>query len=332
MNFIDFIIPIDKPMKDFSIEEKRAFSEEIIQRILLNRIKKNKPTVLLLVADSGEGKSYTGLKICDILLKAQGVDFAKHINDVVVYTPLEYARKIDNLLNNKELKKVNVIMIDEARELVKAQTWYSFVNRAIADVNAMSRGIKPMVFIVVTQFIKDIDPATRRTLTFYGKCARPHRRVKLWLYKLWKDDRDIERPELRKRRIYGVVKRGNRKATIKPTFNFSLPRKELVEPYEIMQRKQKGRLIRRKLEMLVKNLEKEFKGMYNKVDAMAKWYLEHPDQLKLIIERKGKKIKVKKDVKAMHELSGEECIELEKRISEKLIKRGLANDVVEKKQ
>lgn len=324
INFIDFIIKIDKPINEFSLEEQRALSENILQRILLNRIKKNKPTVVLLVADSGEGKSYTALKICDIILKAQGIDFAKHLNDVVVYTPLEYARKIDNLLNNKELKKVNVIMIDEARELVKASTWYSFVNRAIADVNAMSRGIKPMVFIVVTQFIKDIDPATRRTLTFYGKCARPHRRVKLWLYKLWKDDRDIERPELRKRRIYGVIKRGNRKAVIKPTFNFSMPRKELVEPYEIMQRQQKGRLIRRKLELLIKNLEKEFKGIYNKVDAIVKWYSERPGQVKFIIERKGKKIKLTKDVQAMHDLTSDECNELEKRLMEKYEKGGFA--------
>ena len=330
MNFIDFIIDITKPFREFTKEEKKGFSKNIIQRLFLNRLKNNKPTVILLVADSGEGKSYTALSLVDAILEAQGVDFAKHINDVIVYTPLEYVKKVDRLLHAKELKKVNVVLLDEARQLVKANTWHSFVNQAIADVNAMSRGIKPMVFVVVTQFIKDIDPATRRTLTFYGKCARPRRSVKLWLYKLWKDDRDIERPELKRRRIYGVVRRNRRKMTIKPTFNFSLPRKELTEPYEKMQREAKGKLIRRKMEMMLKKLEKDFKGMFDKVDAMVKWYAERPDMLQTITETRRGKIRLKKDAVAMHDLTKEEGKEFEKRLMKKLTEEGLADGVQEK--
>jgi len=330
MNFIDFIIDIDKPFKDFTNEENKAFSETVLQRICLNRLKNNKPTVILLVADSGEGKSYTALSWVDTILKSQGVDFAKHLDDVIIFTPLEYVKKVDRLLHDKALKKVNVIMIDEARALVKASTWHSFVNQAIADVNAMSRGVKPMVFFIITQFIKDIDPATRRTLTFYGKCARPRRSVKLWLYKLWKDDRDIERPELKRRRIYGVVRRKNRKMTIRPTFNFSLPRKELVEPYEKMQKEAKGRLIRRKMEMMLKKLEKDFKGMFDKVDAMVAWYVKRPDMLQTITETRRGKVCLNKDANAMYDLTKEEIAEFEKRLMKKLTERGLANGVQEK--
>jgi hypothetical protein len=245
---------------------------------------------------------------------------------VVVFTPLEYARKIDNLLNNPALKKVNVIMIDEARELVKSGTWYSFINRAIADVNAMSRGVKPMVFIVITQSIKDVDSATRRTLTFWGKCARPHRKVTLWLYKLWKDDRDLERPLLKKRRIYGVIRYKGRKAVIKPTFNFSLPRKELIAIYEPLQRKTKGALIRRKLEQLLKELEKDFVGLYDKVDAVVSWYAERPDMLSTVLERKHNKIKLREDARAMFDFSSEELKEFETRINVKIAERGLMDN------
>ena len=325
MNFIDFIMDLDKPFAEFSDKEKSDFSKTVLQRIALNRIKNNKPTVILLVADSGEGKSYTALSWIDAILEAQGVDFAKHVNDVIVYTPLEYVKKIDRLLHAKELKKVNVVLLDEARQLVKANTWYSFVNQAIADVNAMSRGVKPMVFFIVTQFIKDVDPATRRTLTFYGKCSRPRRKVKLWLYKIWKDDRDIERPALKKRRIYGVVRRGRRKRVIKPNFSFSLPRPEIVEIYEKMQKEAKGKLIRRKLEILLKKLEKDFEGLFDKVDAMVDWYVAKPEMLQTITVRSRGKIRLNKDVQAMHDLTKEEVKEFEKRLMEKLEKRGLAD-------
>jgi len=327
MNFIDFIIDLEKPFAELSDAERSNFSKTILQRIVLNRLKNNKPTVILLVADSGEGKSYTALSWIDAILEAQGVDFAKHVNDVVVYTPLEYVKKVDRILHDKELKKVNVLLIDEARQLVKASTWHTFINQAIADVNAMSRGVKPIVFFIVTQFIKDVDPATRRTLTFYGKCSRPRRKVTLWLYKIWKDDRDIERPELKKRRIYGVVRRGRHKRVVKPVFTFSLPRPEIVEQYEKMQKEAKSKLIRRKLELMLKTLEKDFKGLYDKVDAMVNWYVERPDSLQTITVRSRGKIRINKDVQAMHDLTKTEAAEFEKRLMEKLKARGLADGV-----
>lgn len=315
---LDFII--------HNLDSKSDLSRKIISHLLLNRVKANKPTILLLVGSSGEGKSYTGLSLLDGLLTEQGIDTAKHLEDLIIFTPLEYAKKVDNFLHNKELKKVNVMLIDEAREVVKAHLWYSFLNQAIADVNAMSRGVKPMVLIIVSQFIKDIDPSVRRTLTFYGKCTRPLKQsTRLRLYRLWHDDYNLERPMLKKRRVIGIVKDKGIRKKIRPILKFRLPPKELMDRYEKLQFNSKSKLIRHKLEALLKTLQSEYKDMFNKVDSMVDWYVGHPEFISTITERKRGKVKLKKEVNTMHDLTKEETKEFEKRLMDKLAERGLAN-------
>lgn len=99
---------------------------------------------------------------------------------------------MDYVLHDKKAKKLKVLMIDEAREVVPAKLWYHFINQAIADVNALSRTVKPICRIMVVQFIKDVDQATRRTVQYYFKCIRPlSGNVLFYPYRLWKDDRDL---------------------------------------------------------------------------------------------------------------------------------------------
>jgi len=104
-----------------------------------------------------------------------------------------------------------------------------------------------------------------------------------------------------------------------------LPRPEIVEIYEKMQKEAKGKLIRRKLEILLKKLEKDFEGLFDKVDAMVDWYVAKPEMLQTITVRSRGKIRLNKDVQAMHDLTKEEVKEFEKRLMEKLEKRGLAD-------
>jgi len=318
MHFIDFVVPYS--------ENKAELSRKILHNIFLNRLRAKKPTVCVLVGDSGEGKSYTALKIAEIMCEAQGVDFAQHLNDIVVFTPLEYATKIDNLLFNKELKKVNIIILDEARELVKAKLWYDFITQAVADINATSRGVKPMAILIVTQYLGDITKDVRRTMTYYGVCNRPlFKSTQFRLYKVWKDDTDIENPKLRKRRLCGYVIKGHYRSKIKPTFTVHLPDKEIVKRYEELQFNAKAKIIRRKIELMISKLQNELKGMFDKVEAMVNWYVEHPESLNIILERKRGKVKIKKEVQKMHDLSTTELKEFEKLLLEKLAERGLAN-------
>lgn len=317
---------------DFQVEwneDPAMLGQEIIKHLTVNRLRAKKPTVLFLSGDSGEGKSYTALKIADIINQHYGVDTAEVLDDFVVYTPLEYTKKLDYLLFQQRSKKIRVMIIDEARELIKAHLWYSFINQAIADANAMSRRIKPLVIIVVSQFIKDIDPSVRRTLTFYGKCTRPLTGSTIFtLYRIWKDDMDIERPKMRIRKVRGYIIKNGRYFQFTPDrFRVRLPRKEIIERYEKMNYESKAKIIRQKLEMLMKNLEKELGHQFDKVDQLVTYYVEHPELMNLILERKRNKIKVRKEFKQMHDLTATEVKEFEKRLLEKLAEKGFAKVV-----
>jgi len=318
MHFIDFVVPHS--------DDKIELSRKILANIFLNRLRAKKPTVCVLVGDSGEGKSYTGLKIAEIVCEEQGIEFLPYLDNIVISTPLEYATKINNLLFNKELKKINIVMLDEAREIIKAKLWYDFITQAIADINAMSRGVKPLIVLIITQYLGDITKDVRRTMTYYGVCNRPlFKSTQFRLYRVWKDDTDIENPKLRKRRLCGYVVKGTFRYKIKPTFTVHLPDKEIVKRYEELQFNAKAKIIRRKLELMLSKLQAEMKGLFDKVEAMVNWYVEHPESLNLILERKRGKVRIKKEVQKMHDLSTTELKEFEKLLLEKLAERGLAN-------
>jgi hypothetical protein len=314
--YIDFIVPYSS--------DPEELGSTIIEHITCNRLQAKKPSVIFLTGDSGEGKSYTGLKILDIVNQYYGIDTIRYLNDQVVYTPLEYTRKLDAILHDKEFKKVRILMIDEAREVIRAQLWYTFINRAIADCNAMSRRIKPLVLLIVSQFIKDIDSDVRRTLVYYGKCARPLKgRTQFELWRIWKDDSDIERPRLRKRRIKGYVKNNGVYSTLIPNFEVKIPPKKIVDIYEDQNFESKSKILRKKLEDLMKILDKELGHEFDKVNELVDFYLKRPDMLRMIIQRKRNRITVKQQFRKMHELTNIEIHEFEKLLIQRLADKGI---------
>ncbi|WP_456477594.1 hypothetical protein [Geoglobus ahangari] len=319
--FIDFVVEYT--------EDPEELGRRILRNITVNRIKAKKPTIIGITGASSEGKSWTALKIADIVNEEFGVDTAEVLDETVVYTPLEYTKKLDRLLFDKELKKVHTLMIDEGRELIKSKLWYDFVRQAIADVNAMHRQIKPLVVLVVSQDIADILRDVRRTLTFYGQCMRPlSGGVHFKLYRLWKDERDLENVKLRKRKLRGhIVKDGRKVVFTVNKFKVKAPRKEIVEKYEKLSFERKSKIIRGKLETLLKQIEKEIGHQFDKVDQLVTYYTEHPELLNIILERKRNKIRVKKEFKNMHDLTATEVKEFEKRLFEKLAEKGLAKVV-----
>lgn len=315
--FTDFVVNYN--------ENPEELGKEIIKSITINRLKAKKPSIIFITGDSGEGKSYTGIEVLEIVNEATGVDTLKYLNDQIIYTPLEYTRKLDKILFDKKLKKVKVILIDEARELVKAKLWHSFINQAIADCNAMSRRIKPLVLIIVSQFVSDIDSDVRRTIMFYGKCARPLKgRTNFTLHRIWKDDRDIERPRLRKRGLKGYIIKDGVYSVFKPKFTIKLPPKEVINKYEEQNFEAKSKIIRKKLENLMKMLDKEIGHEFDKVKELVDFYIKKPEMLKMIIERKHNKIKVKSKFRAMHDLTPIEVSEFQKLLIQELAKKGMA--------
>lgn len=329
--FTDFIVKHDE-----ETETVEALTEKILYSIVVNRLKAKKPLIWFIGGDSGEGKSFTILHLQQIILKLQGIDLKDVIDDVNVYTPIEYARKLDALLGmsndkekNKRLRKVNVLAIHEARELIKAKNWYSFLNQAVGDINAMSRSVKRLCIFVVSQFIRDIDTTIRYTLNFYSTVKRPRNRyARLYINVIWKDDRDLEKPKLKKRRLSGYVidKHGRRRRYSPVYLELTMIDKELLKRFEENDAKAKRDILRKKLDKLIKNMELELSEYSTKVDSMVSYYADNPEMLKYIGRRGKRGFKIKDEVKEMHDLTPSEVRDFQAKLNATLKQKGIAGD------
>lgn len=308
MGVTDFIVPYN--------EDASKMGADVIRRLTVNRLRYNKPVIILLTGSSGEGKSYSALKILKIVNDYYEVDTLSNLDNQIVYTPLEYTKKMDALLHDKDKKKLKVLIIDEAREIVSSKLWYSFVNRAIADVNALHRTIKPLVLIVVVQFIKDIDVTTRRTVNYYFKCARPlGMNVNLYPFKLWMDDRDLANPRIRKRSIRGYYRKDHKQIPLRlKKFVITRPPPDISEAYDKINKERKSSIIRRKLDSLVEQMEKELGMDEDRVGELIHFYMGDERKRKGIIEYTYHKVRLCDSFREMHGLKKVEETDFKQRI------------------
>lgn len=330
MAFCDFVVKYD-PSKD-TLEE---LTKRILYSIIIKRTKAKKPTVIFMGGDSGEGKTYTATRFQELLMEVQGVDPRPYIEAMNIFTPLEYATKLNKILFDKALKKANIITIHEAREVVKARLWYSFLNQTISDINAMSRSVKRLVTIILSQFIRDVDSTVRYTLTYYCIVRRPKGKpARLYFNVLWKDDRDLEKPRLRKRKLSGylVYPSGKMRRYVPSYFEMHKPSKDIIEVIERKDRDAKIGIIRKKIDKLVKEIREDIGQEGQKVEVMLKWYLEHPENLSKIGRQFRGKWKLRPEVKNMHELSLGEALEFETKLNERLKEKGVIREVEENGQ
>lgn len=317
--FVDFIIREEELLND------EKLGHVILDRLVLKRLKHNKPCVIILVGDSGEGKSLTSLKFGEVFCARQKLGpYDPYVNKTVVYTPLEYPHKLKAILEEPALKDINWIILDEAREVVNASQWNSFINHAIADINATSRGIKPICIIVVVQYLKDLDVRIRRTANYYGSCLRPMgHKVRLKLTRLWKDDSDIEAPRLRRRMVRGfIVKDGHYNPIAPKIFTISRVTKSVEEIYEYNSKIAKKRMIGHKLNELMKELEREYGGRSTKIEAAVEFFHKN---FETVTERVKGKIKVKKNLTSLLDFDKKEMQDFEDLLVKRLKKEGIIN-------
>lgn len=317
MAYYDYIVRFNP-----KIETSHDLTKKIFYALFIKRVKNKKPVVCFVGGDSGEGKSMTVERMIEILFEIEGLNLKDYINEVNVFTPLQYPEKIDQLLNNKELRKVNAIVMHEAREVIKAGNWRSFLNTAIGDVNAMSRSIKRLMFFIISQFIRDIDPSIRYTLTYYCTAYRPiGHKTRVKISRIWKDDRDLQNPKIRKRKIKGLIifPNGRKKVHIPNYFEMSLPDKEIqrkFDEYDVLAKKD---ILKRKLDKLMKEMRRDLDlDEDDKIKGMLEFYTNDSDRLKSLGERRGKKWKVRKEIRVIHDLTELEFKEFEKQVNEKI--------------
>lgn len=320
----DFLVKFDP-----AVDSSEDLTKRILYSLFVMPIKQKKPRVIFVSGDSGEGKSYAAIRLQEILCEIQGVDPIANFEAMNVFTPLEYARKLDALLHDKKLKKVNILTVHEARELIRAKNWHSFLSQAIADVNAMSRSIKRLCFIIISQFIRDIAPDIRYTLHYYVAMKRNGSDTRMYLSRVWKDDRDLEKPRLRKRKIFGyVVYPNGKRRKIRP--NYLIIRKPnpiLTDMMDKLDTEAKASIIRRKLNRLVADLEMDLQGENKKIVDMVAFYIAKPDKMLGIGKVVGDQFKLDKKFKEMHDLNKVETGEFVKMLEQEMRKMG----VMEKK-
>lgn len=317
MGVIDFIIKTE--------DDIDKIAPLILHRLFLKRVQGNKPCIVVVTGQSGEGKSYSVLKVVQEIFKIEGVDITPFVKDFVVMNPLQYSEKLNNLLYEKRLKKIKVVQIDEARAVVGSDKWNSFINQTIAHVNAMSRAIKPLIVFIVTQSIKDVDKATRLTINYELKCKRRGTNpVEAELYKYWIDDHNPENPVLRKRKVYGIIERQGEQIKTQPRFILKKATPEVIEIYEKLMIEGKKNLLDNKLKKLTDEMKKDIEtGTFSRVEEITQYLLKNKDTLHEWATFKRKKWKLKPDRVGMLNLTKPQVIELEKR----LIEGGLNNGV-----
>lgn len=326
MVFTDFIVKYD-PEKD----TEDQLGERILYSLYIRRTRGNKPTVTFIGGDSGEGKSYTYLTFYNILCKLQDLNPLYCMDTANVYIPIEYPKKIKRILNVKEFpeyKKLNIFGVHEARTIVKSKRWYEFLPQAIADINAMSRGIKPLMIFIISQFIRDITSDVRYTLTYYITVTRPlggNKRVRARFSVIWKDDRDLEKPRLRKRRLSGyiVYPDGHRVRFTPRYLELKKPSKELITLFDEQDTEAKLKITNKKIDDLIKSMEKEINISNPKIEAMIKYYTENLDSLKSIGKQKKRGFILNDRVKKMHDLTDLEIKEFQTQLNTSLKDKGL---------
>ncbi|MBU0636250.1 ATP-binding protein, partial [Candidatus Micrarchaeota archaeon] len=318
----DFIIQW-QPSEDKKIEmEQNTF--EIFEHLFYYPLKHNKPCVVLVTGKSGTGKSETTLKIIDKHLEKKGIDFKNHVSDVIIMNPKEYADKLEKILYDKDLKKIDVLLLDEARILIGSDNWQDFCNKSIGHMNATSRAIKPLMIFIVTQSIMDISKAIRRTIDYELCCTRPTgQKVRIRPRKYYIEDADLEKPRLRWRRIIGTIIDSNkRRRTYFTMVKFSKVRTEIRKLYDVIVVEAKKQFIDSVMQKTIEKITKSMGVADNRVEKLETHLKKDHEFLDAWGELKAKRFRLKPNFRDVFSLTKSQTTELEKRLSKYLIEGG----------
>lgn len=321
MAFCDFVVRHD-PAKEIP----QDLTRKILYSIWIKRVKARKPAIIFVSGDSGEGKSWGTLTLEELLLELQGINPLDVINDINIYIPTEYPDKMRRLLFAKELKKVNILAIHEAREVVKAKKWHTFLAQSIADINASTRSIKPLIVFIVSQFIRDITTDIRYTLNYYVTARRPKGKpTRLYINVMWKNDRDLDKPKLCRRKLSGYIVSpdGKYQRFVPKYLDMRRPSKSILEEFEKRDWEAKAKIIKSKTAKLINEMKADMGAENEKVDAMVDWYATHPEQLPLIGKRVRGRWKANDKVRAMHDMNDEEVKDFATKMNERLKEIGI---------
>ncbi len=300
--------------------------KSLIQHIVSARLKIKKNTVIFISGDNGDGKSYTALRIAEIV---DGENFDPETQ--IVYNPSQYSKVMHSLLHSRK----HVLIMDEADKLISAHSWYNFVQQAIAAINSTYRQIHRLVLIVVAPSLRRIDLDNRELINYYIVSKRFSSGIAhLRIYRIEPDRFTIQNPQLQMRKLKVFAAPDGKKyhAYFIDDIRVQMPDKRITEKYEKFSYEFKGKLIEKKMQLLEEEVSKEIEkySSSDKIDMLTTTYATNDDMLRTIY-RKGKLNK--QVLKTLHGITGKDLKRFKTLLEEKLVSLGvISNDVLNRKK
>ena len=206
-----------------SIINNRENNSSFIVEYIKNRIfKKNKNFLCAFVGPTGSGKSYSALRLAEVL----------DPNFDVIHNVVFTASGFLSFINRGNFKKGEIVIFDEAggNEGISSRNWQQFYNKAFNSIAQTFRKYQ-LIVLFTTPNITYIDKGTRMLLHGYFKTVDILRTKKLSKTKFYfiKNEGDWKDITTTYMRIY---QEGSRKV-IDPIY-FKIPTKENREKYELL--------------------------------------------------------------------------------------------------
>lgn len=317
------------------VDNEHTVSSKIILALTLQQLKAHIPIIMSITGKSSSGKSSTAINLQRKIFEAQGLSQEQFFNVSNIFTPLEYSRKMHSVLYDKENKGVNCIIIHEARDVIRAKDWHSLLSQVVADVNALSRAIKPLCVIIVSQNVKDITSEVRRTISLYGETKRRATgNVRFYMYKTYQRLIDIETIKTGRRKIIGnIIFPDGTKRKLRPKcFLMNMPPKQIMDMFVELDLAAKKKILDRKLNELSAEMERQYGEEVSKLKTLVDFYTSDPDRFEHIGRMNAGFFVVSKDFAKLHDLSRDEKKEFIMLVEKKMREKGTISNGVEPEQ
>jgi len=305
---------------------KELTVEEIFRKIVYSRFEKKKNTIIAITGPPGSGKSYTALRIAEIIQP----DF--NPEEQVVYHPKQLLEAIDKARE----KKYKVIVLDEAHATIPARKWQSVVNLSINLVLSTFRQLHYLCLIVVTPTINEVDVSVRRLIDYYGVCDRTQDYVSLKLYRLEINRFDLKKQDPYINHIRFFVESLNRIVKIEE-LRITKPSEHIIQKYEEISKKFKSDLLKAQLNKEILEIKMPSQEVVAQtIDEVAKKIVSDVNYLSLCLHSgllKQGIVKLRKsNIQKIFGVKRKFMPELEEKVREYVKKLGLikeGGDVVE---
>lgn len=247
---------VDKIKESYGASEENPFL-----RYFHNRINKNKNCIIVIVGETGGGKSYSALRLGEVL------DPKFDINRVA-FNAEEFLRLLEK--SKKELPRGSVILFDESGVAFQARNFMSLINKSLSYALQTCR-FKNHIIILTVPDMKFIDSQGRRLIHMFlvaSKVLIKKKRVRLRPYIISINHRTGEKYEITPR-----IRRGARIIKVHK-IEVGLPSAKLRHAYEKIKEKYANKLYRSAIDEMSKNGEDNKKDILTERQRLVKIYDE----------------------------------------------------------